>query len=1165
MSGTTWTSGGGNNNWFDNGFFTHNWSNNIPVLSSTGTQSVVISGLTTTQPLINGSENGHSNTFFVDQQGFTGTNHLTEVQIDGLFITLTAGANLTVQGIAIGNYHGTGGVEPLNGTISNLTAATGTLAAYDTHLMISATGTDTLTDNDDSQNFGLIGATGAGNKLNITIFPGGNAQTTHTLYNYGLIEASNGGIVDVATAAAANGTVAALANPGWIEALGGTFITSAFIQDDANVPNGAGTPDGYIEIGSAGSAMLLGGADAKQEVLFLDGTSDTLELANNNSFQGNIAGFSGNNTIELAGYTGASSLSYAGSLLTVTELTGGNAVTLDIGAGYNPADFLGVQAAGGLDILTGNVVSSTISNALFAPVTAASGTVIIGETVSGTINSVYNSGGTLIGEVGTAVLTETLANGAVTTETFAIDATGTIGGLGDYGAGITTADSAGLYEIYLQSVSSTGTGPLFTDLHLDWNSDSTQSLFIGSQSNHFSALVGPSVTTETLLSVGTHYIDYDQHYTLPSTGAVITQPIAFGTHGSLPGLNELVINNSVAGTNSPYTGPITSFGLNDDIVIGPATLPSLAAGADVALSYTGSLLSVSELSATGSVIATTTLDVGTGYAANSFVALLGTNGINIETPQTVDEQSFILKATGPLAPLANFEDPTQYASGLAPGDLIVAGETVTVVPASLADLTSSLTNNGLILLDGANANFEANDPLSGTGTVSLTGGAELVLQNTAGVTTDTIAFGAGGNVLALDSTGTASFGGVIAGINGNDEIDLGGSFLPSPPNAADVKLSFNTGTGVLAISDTVNGTIYTDSLTFAGAVPGTFSVAVTGNGIIITDIPCFAAGTRILTPDGDAPVQSLAVGDEVLTLRNDGDAVRKIIWVGRRTIDLARHPRPEKVIPVRILAGALGTGLPERDLVLSPDHCLYIDGHLIEAKTLVNGATIIQDDGQRHITYHHIELERHDIVLAEGVPVETYLDSNNRQMFDGAAAVLHPDFAPQSRKKSCAKLVLDGQIVRAARQRLLDRALALGFAITDETDLMVKAGIERLRPEAGSSPEKLSFDLSQRYAEIDLLSSAGVPAHMAADPDDRRRLGVAVTAIRLLSEAGPINIALNDPGHRGFHEAEPTHRWTNGAARIALPPYTGRATLEIHLLGQAARWITGSKSTAISA
>jgi hypothetical protein len=428
----------------------------------------------------------------------------------------------------------------------------------------------------------------------------------------------------------------------------------------------------------------------------------------------------------------------------------------------------------------------------------------------------------------------------------------------------------------------------------------------------------------------------------------------------------------------------------------------------------------------------------------------------------------------------------------------------------------------------------------------------LAVHNvTAGVNID---LESAASVLALDGTGTASFAGVISGLAHGGQVDLGGSFLPTPANANEVSLSFNAASGVLSINDTVKGTVHTDTLTFSNGLAGTFHAAVDQDGIVITEVACFAAGTRILTPDGDVPVQALTAGDEVLTLRGDGDAVGRVIWTGRRGIDLARHPRPEKVIPVRILAGALGAGLPERDLLLSPDHCLFIDGHLIEAKTLVNGATVIQDETLRHVTYHHFELERHGIVLAEGVPAETFLDNGNRRMFEGDVTALHPDFTPASRAKSCARLAVNGPVVQATRQRLLDRAFALGFAITAASDLTVKAGAEFVSPNAASTANAIRFELALPHPSIDLLSSAGVPAHTSADPDDRRRLGVAVTAITLHTAGGPIAIALGDPAHTGFHDAEPTHRWTNGAARIALPRYSGPATLEIRTLGQAPRW-----------
>ena len=347
-----------------------------------------------------------------------------------------------------------------------------------------------------------------------------------------------------------------------------------------------------------------------------------------------------------------------------------------------------------------------------------------------------------------------------------------------------------------------------------------------------------------------------------------------------------------------------------------------------------------------------------------------------------------------------------------------------------------------------------------------------------------------------------------------------------------------------------------DGVVASGQPSGQFKFTTLSNGdLVISDLPCFAAGTRILTPNGEVAVEDLEAGDAVLTAREGFETIATIIWTGQRTIDLARHAMPEKARPVRILAGAFAPGLPERDLLLSPDHALFIDGHLIEAKTLVNGVTVIADNTIRHVTYHHIELARHDVVLAEGLPAETYLASGNRQNFesDAAPVVLHPDFAAASRKNACAPLLTNGRIVTAARQRLLDRALALGFAVTGDVDLVVRSGLERIWPSESDDGELL-FVLPAKARQVQLLSGTGVPAEISADPDDRRLLGVAVTGLALIAGGVRHRIPLDDAAHEGFHEYEAGHRWTKGAARISLPPYSGRAVLEVAIHGQAARW-----------
>jgi phospholipase/lecithinase/hemolysin len=144
-------------------------------------------------------------------------------------------------------------------------------------------------------------------------------------------------------------------------------------------------------------------------------------------------------------------------------------------------------------------------------------------------------------------------------------------------------------------------------------------------------------------------------------------------------------------------------------------------------------------------------------------------------------------------------------------------------------------------------------------------------------------------------------------------------------------------------------------------------------------IPCFAAGTRILTEDGEVPVEQLRIGASVLLV---GGGEAPIIWIGHSQVDCARHRRPCEVWPIRVSAGAFGQGVPVRDLYLSPDHAVFIEGVLIPIRYLINGTTVTQCP-QRHVRYFHVELPLHAVILAAGLATESYLDTGNRGLFAG--------------------------------------------------------------------------------------------------------------------------------------------------------------------------------------
>jgi hypothetical protein len=182
--------------------------------------------------------------------------------------------------------------------------------------------------------------------------------------------------------------------------------------------------------------------------------------------------------------------------------------------------------------------------------------------------------------------------------------------------------------------------------------------------------------------------------------------------------------------------------------------------------------------------------------------------------------------------------------------------------------------------------------------------------------------------------------------------------------------------------------------------------------------PCFVTGTRIGTERGEVAVEELRVGDRVQVV--DAHGAQPVIWIGHRTVECARHPEPHKVWPVRVAAHAFGRGRPSRDLWLSPDHALYVAEVLIPVKHLINATTIAQVPLDV-VSYYHVELPRHCVLLAEGLAAETYLDTGDRSNFagSGGAVTLHPDFSSRVwEAEGCAPLVVSGPGLQAVTRWL---------------------------------------------------------------------------------------------------------------------------------------------------
>jgi antigen 43 len=380
------------------------------------------------------------------------------------------------------------------------------------------------------------------------------------------------------------------------------------------------------------------------------------------------------------------------------------------------------------------------------------------------------------------------------------------------------------------------------------------------------------------------------------------------------------------------------------------------------------------------------------------------------------------------------------SGGVASGTEVDNGATTNVEPGGIARFIVVNSGGAEYVFSGGVANGTAVNN-GGTETVAIfgvvsatvvnTGGAEVVRFG--GTASDTVLLdtarqyaysGAAVNGTEVSSGGTevVSTGATAAGtvIDAGGAIDLPGLIYSSGGSA-----SFDAGTNILTVIE--GGNQYQQTL--AGTYTNvSFRLAPdVGVGTLVTmdsTAPCFVTGTRIATDHGEVAVEILKIGDRVRLV--DGQ-IAPIVWIGHRKVDCSRHPKPGLVWPVRVAEGAFGPGEPHRDLFLSPDHAVFVENVLVPVKYLINGTSVAQVK-VAEVMYHHVELAVHDMLIAEGLPAESYLDTGDRRNFGngGGEVVLHPNFSTHVREgMSCAKLVVAGREIEGVRRRLRERAIVV--------------------------------------------------------------------------------------------------------------------------------------------
>jgi len=199
------------------------------------------------------------------------------------------------------------------------------------------------------------------------------------------------------------------------------------------------------------------------------------------------------------------------------------------------------------------------------------------------------------------------------------------------------------------------------------------------------------------------------------------------------------------------------------------------------------------------------------------------------------------------------------------------------------------------------------------------------------------------------------------------------------------------------------------------------------HGFIPLTVTCFRAGTHVRASDCYTRIEDMKIGDLVVTKHS---GIVPIKWIECRYIECRLHPQPRDVWPVRIATGAFAPAVPTCDLWLSPDHAIFFDDMLIPVKYLINGGTIAQEACDE-VTYYHIELAEHDIIFAEGLEVESYLDVTDRSNYENGGKIiqLFPNFSMRSQNtlalwEACgaAPLQISGPKLTVTQEKLRARS-----------------------------------------------------------------------------------------------------------------------------------------------
>jgi T5SS/PEP-CTERM-associated repeat protein len=785
------------------------------------------------------------------------------------------------------------------------------------------------------------------------------------------------------------------------DASGGPLVLGWAAAGALTVASGGSLAAASLIVGwqAAGTVTVAGGTLADAAGIDLGGTSDSIGLLLIQA-GGSVATTAGNDTVGDAvgaqgtvavGGTGAS-WSVSGTLA-IGANGGTGAVTISAGgvvqAGAGVDLGNGADAGGTVTVLSGGSFDTPQELHVGAYgggtglLSVAGGTVTVGAEVS----IGYQGAGTLA-----VTAAGTLTNG------------GTFTNIGDAGGtGAATIDGAGsTWSVNVFTVGAGGTGTLTIGNGGLMKVDDAGGMYASIGYSQIGGATGDGAVTITgtgseMRVNGAIGVGFDN-----GTGTldVLSGGLLDFTAPEIFDFDSLVIGNSVTGTGVVRVDGGTIQAGSNDILVGNEGAGSL------------------DIAAGGSVDASGGLAVAVGTASTGTLTVEGATSLLTVEQNFVIGGAYVVGGPGLVSAtgggtIRSSASLTLYGGGTLAVDstatVVIGSGTAGVAGAVLVDAGGSLLGYGTVA-----------SPLVLDGTAVAVGGTLEILGAVSGSATLTIL---GDATLKLDAAGDAA--GVLFATAGSGTLDLatatGGVTISGFAAGSTIRVADAVGAsasasvaGGVTTLDLFSGATEIGRLAIAGSEQFAFDSA-TGT----VSVACFAAGTRIGTARGNVPVEHLALGDRVRMARRNG-GTRPVVWLGHRVVNCRRHPDPGAVWPVRVRRNAFGRGRPARDLILSPDHAVFVGGVLIPIRHLLTGGSILQER-RASVTYWHVELDRHDVLRAEGLPCESFLDTGNRPAFANGGTAIHlfADFTARVwDAESCAALTVAGPALDAARMRV---------------------------------------------------------------------------------------------------------------------------------------------------